>query len=809
MPSFTEVSRQLHLLNDIILSDIRNGFGNAIEEETVIFSRHLFATKHWFSRISSSNKKIFILALLKHLNSAWAISLLLKAIWNCRPKDAVSSVCEKEIWSSYDQDPLDHNRTAVPLKTLVLVMKSDREWFISLEPDQQAVVLTELVSIGGGPLMWTVLQEAQIIYEKYREDQLVNIQECMVVTEPPIEKVKSQAAIDKGKKEPTPRGRPSSAGADSDAKQNVPGQAQKELDLKLAQWQSIIKIMKDSLKLEELEMTFTDGTKKKIWKVNRPIPEVIETVDFLQLLPSAIGKRILSFLPNTFLVDCARVNKYWAYLVDDLKAEAAARLKIDADMEKLKDLVLRHDTSMNTMDGTEQTFAINSQMASTAPSMMYERPSLRPSEKSGRCSFRNLQPKKSNKKPTIPPIRNMADMSERLNRRGATDDNLWGWCSAILKRHVIKEKSSPSIRVDGVMSLGNQHFPCPLMKYSIQLPLNPPLEQDPTTTILHLSFIFIYIYIIHNMPVSAFAEVTKQVHVLNDLILDDMIYAREQNEIETLQFNKHLSALKNWFTRISTPNKKRFLLALIEDISSAWALSLILMSIWNCRTKDAIMIKVDRPIVRLLVPRLRFSLKANLSDYARVNKYWAYLVEELRSERAARVKINADLEKLQDLMFINDTSMENFETFEFKVMAPSIQATSLGPSVKIRAQQLPSTKTSMKSAGAYSFRRFVTDSMYVPEPIFQIPIRNLNQMKDRLDNRGALDENVWTWCETILNRRRSRKDSSTSNEKETDGILLLSNLHFPCPLMTHTLKLPLNPPLVKDHTARYTSIKMK
>ncbi|KAI8436141.1 hypothetical protein MSG28_004234 [Choristoneura fumiferana] len=702
MPSFTEVSRQLHLLNDIILSDIRNGFGNAIEEETVIFSRHLFATKHWFSRISSSNKKIFILALLKHLNSAWAISLLLKAIWNCRPKDAVSSVCEKEIWSSYDQDPLDHNRTAVPLKTLVLVMKSDREWFISLEPDQQAVVLTELVSIGGGPLMWTVLQEAQIIYEKYREDQLVNIQECMVVTEPPIEKVKSQAAIDKGKKEPTPRGRPSSAGADSDAKQNVPGQAQKELDLKLAQWQSIIKIMKDSLKLEELEMTFTDGTKKKIWKVNRPIPEVIETVDFLQLLPSAIGKRILSFLPNTFLVDCARVNKYWAYLVDDLKAEAAARLKIDADMEKLKDLVLRHDTSMNTMDGTEQTFAINSQMASTAPSMMYERPSLRPSEKSGRCSFRNLQPKKSNKKPTIPPIRNMADMSERLNRRGATDDNLWGWCSAILKRHVIKEKSSPSIRVDGVMSLGNQHFPCPLMKYSIQLPLNPPLEQDPTTTI-----------------------------------------------------------------------------------------------------------KVDRPIVRLLVPRLRFSLKANLSDYARVNKYWAYLVEELRSERAARVKINADLEKLQDLMFINDTSMENFETFEFKVMAPSIQATSLGPSVKIRAQQLPSTKTSMKSAGAYSFRRFVTDSMYVPEPIFQIPIRNLNQMKDRLDNRGALDENVWTWCETILNRRRSRKDSSTSNEKETDGILLLSNLHFPCPLMTHTLKLPLNPPLVKDHTARYTSIKMK
>lgn len=63
------------------------------------------------------------------------------------------------------------------------------------------MVLTELVSIGGGPLMWAVLHEAQIIYEKYREDQLLNIQECMVVTEPPVEKVdKSQSTTEKASK---------------------------------------------------------------------------------------------------------------------------------------------------------------------------------------------------------------------------------------------------------------------------------------------------------------------------------------------------------------------------------------------------------------------------------------------------------------------------------------------------------------------------------------------------------------------------------------------------------------------------------
>lgn len=39
--------------------------------------------------------------------------------------------------------------------------------------------------------------------------------------------------------------------------------------------------MKDNLKLEELEMTLNDGTKKKIWKLNRTKPEAIETVDFV------------------------------------------------------------------------------------------------------------------------------------------------------------------------------------------------------------------------------------------------------------------------------------------------------------------------------------------------------------------------------------------------------------------------------------------------------------------------------------------------------------------------------------------------
>lgn len=58
---------------------------------------------------------------------------------------------------------------------------------------------------------------------------------------------------------------------------------------------------------------------------------------------------------------------------------------------------------------------------------------------------------------------------------------------------------------------------------------------------------------------------------------------------ETVVLSKHLLATKYWFARISYANKKRYLLALLQDVRSAWTLSLLLKSLWNCRLKDAVM----------------------------------------------------------------------------------------------------------------------------------------------------------------------------------------------------------------------------
>ncbi|XP_063825468.1 uncharacterized protein LOC135075026 [Ostrinia nubilalis] len=487
MITFSELTKQVHLINDLILSDMICENQNHTAEETVGFSRHLLSTKHWFARISWSNKKRYLLALLDDVRSAWTLSLLLKSMWNCRPKDAVLSASEPEVWSSYDQVPTDHNRTAQPVPTLAQVMKNDRIWFLSLEPDLQALLLSELLTVAGGPVMWEVTRRAQAAYQRYREEQLHNLQDSVVLEPPPVGAPPQQSPEKNKKESPQPQRRKSSGSSHSPdwvKPPPPPGQAQKELEANLAVWNATIKSLRDSVKLEEIEMTFNDGSKKKMWKVNRPKPEVVETVDFVQLLPSAVGKRIISYLPRAQLGDYARVNKYWAYLVDDFRAELTARQKIDTDLDKLQELMLRHDTSMDVIAQIDfQNIAPSSQgIMSAAPSGRKAfQPSVRASERSaGAVSFRHMLDGKLTK-PVVAqkPLRKLAELTDRLENRGAVDENLWLWCENINKHVKRPEKQKNSDYQEGVLPLGNLHFPCPLMKIKMDVPLKTPLCRDP------------------------------------------------------------------------------------------------------------------------------------------------------------------------------------------------------------------------------------------------------------------------------------------------------------------------------------------
>ncbi|KAJ8729949.1 hypothetical protein PYW07_016987 [Mythimna separata] len=436
MTSFAELTKQMHLINDLILADMTCGDYDS-SKEALTFSKHLLTTKYWFARISYVNKKKYLQALIHDVQSAWALSLLLKSLWNCRPKDAVMSVSETHIYTSYDQAPMDHNRTAMPSQTLAQVMKNDRIWFNSLESEPQALVLSELTTVAGGPAMWEVMRLAQRLFERNRDLMMKNIHESSIVVSEHLGPQKSKVDETLNR----------DAGG-IDAKPSVTSEAQKALDANLTMWNGTIKSVRDNLKLEEIELTLSDGTKRKIWKVNRPRPEITETVDFVQLLPSAIGKRIISYLPRQNLGDYAKVNRYWAYLVDEFRAEVAARTKINADYERLHELLMRYDASLEQLetqhDGEPRSSAfVSTSVRSAALTRPPEPCSLRASEKSlAAYSHRQFISEKLTKPPMIQkPIRNMKDLSERLERRGAADENIWKWCDCVLK-HAKKHNRS-------------------------------------------------------------------------------------------------------------------------------------------------------------------------------------------------------------------------------------------------------------------------------------------------------------------------------------------------------------------------------
>ncbi|XP_072931782.1 uncharacterized protein [Epargyreus clarus] len=441
MATFAELTKKVHSINNLILSDMVVD-PKKDSEQVEEFRNHLMTTKKWFSRISWANKKRFLLALLADVKSIWTISLLLKSIWNCRPKDAVLSVCQPRLWSSYDQVPMDHNRTALPLSALKEVMTNDRKWFLLLEPESQATLLSELLMTSGGPILWEVLQRAQIIYDMYVEEGLQCLQECNVVSEPAAERIKPPP--EPVKKEQSGRKAPVSVPSADAPKQ--PGQAQKDLDASLAAWNSSIKSMRDRMKLEELEMVFSDGTRKKVWKVNRPKPEAVETVDF--------------------------------------------------------DNMLRHDVSLELLNRPEFQFSgLSTPTKTTDLSRKMTQASAATSYKSNVLSFKQVT-KNNNKSSRAPqkPIRNMADFNERLERRGAVDENLWKWCKNVLRdskktrgKQVVKES-------EGIIPMEGSSFPCPLMKHSLRVPLNSPLVKDPVESATVKTTVNISGADVHNPP---------------------------------------------------------------------------------------------------------------------------------------------------------------------------------------------------------------------------------------------------------------------------------------------------------------------
>ncbi|XP_045448704.1 uncharacterized protein LOC123657173 [Melitaea cinxia] len=468
MTSFDDIIAKFNTIKDLISTTIVRDQEHATY--ALEFSKHLYEIKCCFVRISWKNKIRFLKDLINEVQDITVLSLLLKSIWNCRLKDAVLSVCQDKAWSSYDQVPIDHNRTVLS-SAIKDMIANERNWFRSLRSEQQCLLFAELLSVAGGPIMWEMLKHLQKIYENNMEQQSKNMIECVVVNE--LLQDRKPVNTEITKKEQTPRRKSSATQIlESSTQPFRTKQAQQELDKNLAVWDSTVKSIKDSSKLEQLELTYKDGTIKRMWKINRPKSDAVETLDFVQLLPSAIGKRILFHLPLTQLNDCARVNRYWAHLVDELRAELIVRQKIDVELEKLRENMLRHDTSLGLFNETEDTLHLESpEIQKTKDKPFCDRPFIYPLRLNVNKNKKRLMEK--------PPFRNIEDINKRLVIRGAADENIRKWCANTCKINM--DLGGQETHIFGVFQKPEDLvFPSQLLSVGVNIPLNPPLTKDPT-----------------------------------------------------------------------------------------------------------------------------------------------------------------------------------------------------------------------------------------------------------------------------------------------------------------------------------------
>ncbi|KAG7302501.1 hypothetical protein JYU34_012416 [Plutella xylostella] len=315
--------------------------------------------------------------------------------------------------------------------------------------------------------MLRVLQRSQQIYDASRREQLREISECVAV----IPEVSPRSARSRKKKgddatarsakstsrkkkedDATARSAKSSKKKDDEAsdvgkdKDTIPKgtqqtPAEKQLEVSLSNWNAAITRLRSSIKMEEVEIVCGDE-KKKLWKVQRPKIETLETLDQLQLIPDNVFKRILTYIPRSQLPELCKVNKYWASVIEDLKAEEAARLKISIELEKLRELKLAQPSSTQ-LGRASPVWRSDSRLLVT-PSQCGALMRDRAFERERVVAERE------------------EDIGEVLNIRGAMDKDMFHWCEAVIK--LTEEDQYKNCKNDDSIEEVLGHLPSPLIE---------------------------------------------------------------------------------------------------------------------------------------------------------------------------------------------------------------------------------------------------------------------------------------------------------------------------------------------------------
>ncbi|KAB0795340.1 hypothetical protein PPYR_12179 [Photinus pyralis] len=283
------------------------------------------AMQGWFIRCSRIEKVKTLSEMLRLLKSINSLSTLLSLLMTIYESSYTYASLEASINFVYDKSLNDHNR-AMHTPTLKKVQNADLEWFANLsEESEQTMILIGLLRLGGGAVLYQIYRRGVSLYHEVVSNtrlgeshsaQLINRRKSRSFSDWPLVDMLISP-------------------------QNKENPAKMEVEQCTKIWNDAMKQYRPLPKKSGADQT-KDGkkNKKEKGKSAKKTKTGKETkggkktkkgndddgeLDWIQLCPIWIVKKIFGYLDAKTLKKIVGVNKYWKAAVNDFQADLKSR----------------------------------------------------------------------------------------------------------------------------------------------------------------------------------------------------------------------------------------------------------------------------------------------------------------------------------------------------------------------------------------------------------------------------------------------------------------------------------------------------
>lgn len=265
-------------------------------------------------------------SLIKTLCACAGSSLVPKTVAQCTEqiftKDVAESLSNNPTEYPYDKILIDSDRALEPEK-LTNAMKKVTDWFDTLNSTQQVCVILKLLRLGGGGLIFNIYNMICNVYNFPKPETPIK----------PVKGLKTSTRTLVKMSDSVSKTRYGSKISKQSLDQVSNGS--KEGDYTNMKLEALARRDSEILKYKKSKGLFLGESTSLLLKKGGEVKDFREVVDYLQILPISVNRRIMSYIDEKTLSACKKVGKYWVKMIDESINEKSGRKAINAKINKI------------------------------------------------------------------------------------------------------------------------------------------------------------------------------------------------------------------------------------------------------------------------------------------------------------------------------------------------------------------------------------------------------------------------------------------------------------------------------------------